>query len=435
MSKVNYYLKNIPSEQKLEQLKKANRKSYNEELNAKRPIIMSVAFHGKREIFTTGKFAQLRFWDKGSKRIKTLLDTPNSLIETGVWLDSKRIEIENFIQLAKSEYHSVSKDELHELINNQVKFNKSSDTLEDVLKLFFAEHKTMKGVSLKNNTLKIYSALIVHIISFQKNNIMFTPQQYSTTWVKQFKEYLMDTVLANDNTVCKYIKALKTFFNHFKSKGVKIAAVMNEIKVGETEQIVNIIEQKELELLEQKEFDNPSFNQIRDIFIFHCYTGVRYSDLEQIKHEDIKQMGDMLIWEFISEKTGQFITVPLFEAAKKILEKYKDLLTPLPRYTNQAINRELKKIAKIVELNRPVKKIAYYDNKITETASCLHEIISTHMARKTFISISLQMRLPERMVREITGHKDERSFRRYVNYNKTHLKVIAEAWDSIKLNP
>lgn len=430
MSKVNYYLKNALNELNLEQLKKENRKAYNDELNVKRPIIMSVAYNGRRDIFTTGKFISRRLWDKNSKRIKVLLETPKNSIDDGIWLDAKKIEVEKLLQLAKSEYRIVTRDELHGLIQSEVKIKKSINTLKEVLKQFSAEHKTSKGASLKKNTLKKYAALIVHITGFQGNDL-FTPQLYSTTWIKKFKEYLMVTAKSNDNTVCKYIIALKTFFKHFKRKGISISAAMDEIKVAETEQIVNIIEMQELLILEQMEFETPSHNQIRDVFLFQCYTGARYSDIYNTKRQDIKLTDGMSEWDYIDEKTGHKITAPLSIKAQKILDKYLHLPTPLPRYTNQAINRELKKIAKKANLDRKVKLIAYHDNNKTETTCCLHEIISTHMARRTFISLSLQLGVRERLVREISGHKDERSFRRYINLSKSHLVAVSNAWNSI----
>jgi integrase len=204
---------------------------------------------------------------------------------------------------------------------------------------------------------------------------------------------------------------------------------MDEIKVCETDQIVNIVESEELKVLEDMVFENPSHNQIRDVFLFQTYTGARYSDIHIIKRCDLKKDGGMNVWEYIDEKTGSNIVAPITDKAKRILEKYQLLDTQLPRFTNQTMNKELKEIAKLVQFNRTIKTIDYSDNVKTETISPLHENISTHMARKSFISLSIQMGVPERMVREVSGHKDERSFRRYVNLCKTHLVTVSEAWN------
>ena len=139
----------------------------------------------------------------------------------------------------------------------------------------------------------------------------------------------------------------------------------------------------------------------------------------------------MMIWNYIAEKTGAHISVPLNPNAIRILDRYKHLPTPLPHYCNQVINRELKLIAEQAGLNRIVKKVKYHDNIKTEVSWRLYEIITTHMARRTFISISLQLGVAERMVREISGHRDERSFRRYVNLNKSHLVAVTNAWASM----
>ena len=83
MSKVNYYLKGVPSNKTFERLKKDDKKSYNRELNIARPVVLSVSHKGKRDLFTTGKFIPLRFWDKESKRVKNLLETSPIVITNG----------------------------------------------------------------------------------------------------------------------------------------------------------------------------------------------------------------------------------------------------------------------------------------------------------------------------------------------------------------
>ncbi|MGG9960015.1 tyrosine-type recombinase/integrase [Ferruginibacter sp. SUN106] len=436
MSKVNYYLKNVPKEEFLQILKKENRSQYNLEMNLRRSIIISIAYDGKREIFSTGKFIELRLWDRVTMRIKILTETPVESIVDREWLDAKKTEIEKLISSAREEYRSVSKDELYELILRKVRNNNEAYSLKEILNQFFFDHKTKRGASVKLNTVKKYRSTISHVIKFQKHD-KFIPELYNTDWLKKFKLYLMNDVRfgdnshLNDNTVCKYIVALKTFFTHLKKKGFRIKAELDEIKLAETEQLVNIVTQHELKLLEQFNSNNPYHNQVRDVFLFQCYTGSRYGDIEKIKNEDIAVDMGMLIWNYIAEKTGAHISVPLNPNAIRILDRYKHLPTPLPHYCNQVINRELKLIAEQAGLNRIVKKVKYHDNIKTEVSWRLHEIITTHMARRTFISISLQLGVAERMVREISGHRDERSFRRYVNLNKSHLVAVTNAWASM----
>ena len=135
-------------------------------------------------------------------------------------------------------------------------------------------------------------------------------------------------------------------------------------------------------------------------------------------------------WQYRSVKTNELLSTPINQKCIEILEKYKDLDTPLPRYCNQIMNRELKKLAVSINLDRKVRKIKYVDGNLIEEFFHLYEVISTHLARKTFISTSLQLGVPERFVRKITGHKDDRSFRRYVELFQKPLEEVTTAWEN-----
>ena len=86
-------------------------------------------------------------------------------------------------------------------------------------------------------------------------------------------------------------------------------------------------------------------------------------------------------------------------------------------------------MAKAAKLNRIVKQVCFYNNLKQEVSLPLHDAISSHMARKSFISLSTQKGIPERFVRDVSGHKSERSFKRYLNLGDAHLGAILKAWD------
>jgi integrase len=56
-------------------------------------------------------------------------------------------------------------------------------------------------------------------------------------------------------------------------------------------------------------------------------------------------------------------------------------------------------------------------------------LITSHVARKTFISVSLELGIPERVVKNISNHKDERSFRRYVKLEGSYLSKEMTKWN------
>jgi hypothetical protein len=89
----------------------------------------------------------------------------------------------------------------------------------------------------------------------------------------------------------------------------------------------------------------------------------------------------------------------------------------------------LKELAKEAGLSRVVKEVSFHNNQKKEITMPLHDAISSHIARKSFISLSTQKGIPERFVRDISGHKSERSFKKYLNLGNSHLDAILKAWD------
>jgi len=167
-----------------------------------------------------------------------------------------------------------------------------------------------------------------------------------------------------------------------------------------------------------------------------CWTGQRYSDIEKIKREDIyTEKGGQKVWDLIVEKTGERIIIPIITYADKILEKFKNDPYPLPRITNQRMNQYLKTIGRIAEFHQTIKIIKYYNDNKQEFYEPLRQHLTTHVARKSYITNSLILGIPERIVREVSGHKDEKSFRRYVNLAKSYKnQVIQDAYSKGNLS-
>lgn len=390
---------------------------------------MSVAFKGERYLFATGRFISLKQWDKNAKRIKHTVDTTIESIADGEWLDEKKINVEQFLKTVIRETKKLSKADILNVIRGESKIQLGENvTLSEIFEDFLKNHKNFKGDQIGKNTRKNYYSLCVHLTKFQGSSL-FKPDTYTTERMLEFKEYLSKEAQLIDSTVSKYLKGLKPFLRYLQKKGHCMKIEFHEIRTPENEQIVVAIDAHELQILENIELENTTQQQVRDLFLFQCYTGSRYSDIENIKQVDLISVNDKPFWRYMSIKSNIELSVPLNVKAIKILDKYKDLNTPLPKYTNQALNREIKKIAKYASLNRIVKQLEYIGGKRLETIYPLHEVISSHTARKTFITKSLHLGIPERKVRAITGHKDERSFRRYVDFNSDSLLEVTEAWE------
>ncbi|MGP1993008.1 site-specific integrase [Zobellia laminariae] len=151
------------------------------------------------------------------------------------------------------------------------------------------------------------------------------------------------------------------------------------------------LRERELQLIEETTFKVSSTQHIKDLFIFACYTGLSFIDVQELKSDHLVKGMDGNDWLYTKRtKTDEPLKIPLLPKAKEIIDKYKD--DPdlfengrlLPMYSNPMINRTLKDIAKVCGIR---KKVTF------------------HVARHTFATaITLSNGVPIETVSKLLGH-------------------------------
>jgi integrase len=147
------------------------------------------------------------------------------------------------------------------------------------------------------------------------------------------------------------------------------------------------------------------FEKARDVFLFSCVTGLRYSDLKKLRRSSIKY--NYLI--IISQNTAESIRVPLVDLAKAILEKYKDSgdINPIPVVSQQKYNEYLKVIGKRAELYDEVTQIHYKGHERIETTLPKWQLLTAHVGLRTFLRLAVFLDIPSETVSMITGYKPD----------------------------
>jgi integrase/recombinase XerD len=144
---------------------------------------------------------------------------------------------------------------------------------------------------------------------------------------------------------------------------------------------------EELKRLEEHEFSQPRLQQVKDWFIFSCYTGLAYNEISRLEKKHIVTGFDGELWiEMKREKTQKGISVPLLPKARMLIEKYRDDSSEkiFDICSNQRYNSYLKEIASILGIEKR---------------------LTTHTARKTFAStVLLYNDVPMEIVSELLGH-------------------------------
>jgi integrase len=167
----------------------------------------------------------------------------------------------------------------------------------------------------------------------------------------------------------------------------------------------------ELIILKDFKFKDKHLSDVRDIFCFGCFTGMRFSDIKALSPENIHP--DKILYRVV--KTGETNAVPLNPYSKTILEKHftKKNLRCLPVISEPQTNSFLKTLAEKCKLTRKVQIVHFRGAKRIAETQPLHKILTFHMSKKTFMTNFLAKGGSLLTAMSITGNKDLKTARRY----------------------
>lgn len=300
----------------------------------------------------------------------------------------------------------------------------------------------------KPGTLKVYKGLAAHLsdfrklrgkkATFEKIDIPFLRAFHSflTTDRETYREGEKVTIKGMNNiTAAKQVSTLKTLLNYARTiYKIQVNPDYRDYRVSRKDSDFEVITLTNDEFLTLYNFDlsgNKKLSHVRDVFCFSCATGLRYSDLAQLKREHIRH--NMI--KMTASKTGQRLDIPLNTFSAAILEKYKEQLRPLPIISNQKTNDYLKELCEKAEINTPIEIIREYGNRKVAITYKKFELVSIHTGRKTFTTLSLEKGIAAQEVMALTGHSTFKSFKRYVEVNnKRKQAVMAQAWGDVNDN-
>ena len=221
-----------------------------------------------------------------------------------------------------------------------------------------------------------------------------------------------------NTTIAKNVRCLKVFLDWCFNAGFipsGVAEFVPRLKWSEgNNKAVVFLEFAEIEtLLKARNSLSASLQITADMFLFSCFSGLRFSDIVKLKKTDIYN-GKINI---VTQKTAEALQIELNKFTAGIYEKYKSLCPgPLlfPSISNQVLNRELKTIFKELSLCRPVTLTAFSGSERVETTAPLCDIISFHAARRTFVVECLRRGIAPAVVMKWTGHADFDAMRPYI---------------------
>ena len=379
------------------------------------PIRMRVNFASQRIEFTTGYRIDVAKWDVDKQRVKNGCTNKlkQSASEINVALLGYYTELQEIFKRFEVAEIVPSPAEVKEAFNNRYGQNEkielaSADTSNVPSNFYEAFDDFVRVCGRQNDwthsTFEKFAAVKNHLKNFRSElSFDFFDEEGLTEYV----QYLREVREMRNSTIGKQLSFLKWFLRWSFKQGMHSNNAYDTFKpkLKDTQKKIIFLTWEELNRL--REFKIPPTKQalerVRDVFLFQCFTGLRYSDVFNLRRSDIK--GDHI--EVMTVKTSDSLIIELNDHSRAIIEKYKDVEfendKALLVITNQKMNDYLKELAELAEINEPVRQTYYKGNERIDEVTPKYALLGTHAGRRTFICNALALGIPPQVVMKWTG--------------------------------
>jgi integrase len=408
-------------------------------------IYLQMKYGGQRFKYSFGQSINPANWDSKKQRVKsnkaTTQDGQHSLndlldnLET-LTLQTYRTNIAQGIPEKK-----ILKAALDEFL----KRNSGADhkpTFYNLLDRFITGEIKTKGKRKSNNTLKSYKTLKGHLLAFEKAakykvdydtidlNFLekytdFLRSSFSETDIKRFADEKIIATLRGlplkQNSISKDVGLIKAVLKKAVSRREAATTWHEHEDFNAAEVDTDAVFLTDREIIKLYEYDlskEKHLEAVRDLFVFGCYVGLRYSDFSTVRAENIIQLEDHDTQEkeyflkMITQKTQEPVIIPLAPTVLTIFDKYQHSPNKLPKaISNQKFNVSIKEVCRRAGFTEKGRLI-------NEPGFELWQCISSHTARRSFATNLYLQGFPVIDLMKITGHRTERAFLKYIRVSK-----------------
>ncbi len=352
------------------------------------PVYLRITVNGERTEIATKRSIPSSKWIPGQQKYK---GTTEEARQFNAYLESMRNQVYTIYRNLSSSDNLVTPTAIK---NELLGINNNSTTLKGLFDYYMNNKRRLQDVQFRLGTIKRYETTQKHVFDYLKhsrnvNDISLS--EINHRFVTEFDHYLRITRHNNNNTATKYIQNFKTIIlTAIRNEWMTKDPFLNyKFRLQEVER--HALSMEEVDRLYKHDFTIERIANVRDIFVFCCYTGLAYVDVFELSRNNIITGIDGESWiETHRKKTDSRTRLPILPRAMEIINKYKhhpkciadDKL--LPVLSNQKMNAYLKEIA---------------------TVCNIRQNLTTHLARHTFATTTtLGNGVPMETVSKMLGH-------------------------------
>ncbi len=352
-------------------------------------IYLRVTINGERFEVSTQRYVETAKWSVSAGKVKGNSEEARSINQH---LDNLKQRVYDYQKTSVLEGRQFTKEMLR---LKWYGLEQRTHTLVEIFKQHNDQLKALIGKDNSKATYTKYRTTLDHTLSFlqwkfKRSDIEISSINYN--FITDFEFWLKSVQNCNHNTTIKYISNLRKIINVCLKNGWLNKDPFIGFKMTKKEVIREFLTEEELQTLISKDIQNARIRQVRDIFIFSCFTGLAYIDAKRLKRSEILIGIDGERWIYTKrKKTDSPTRIPLLPVVQEIMEVYKDhpqclnedCLLPIP--SNAKLNAYLKEVADICGI---IKHLTF------------------HIARHTFATtVTLNNGVPIESVSKMLGHK------------------------------
>lgn len=370
------------------------------------PIQLFFSFYGQRLQYYTGYRVDAPMWDEDHMRVKRNFA---DAAEINKELGKLKAKVENIFDRAVALDIEITPDYIRQQLKNKSKIAAGKKSFIEC----YTEYIDLAKLTKSTSTIKSVRSGLNIFMDFSKHSgIKLDFNNITQDFYDAFLDYCFNERDYKNNYTGKLIKDLKTFLNwatekeyntnlDYKKKSFK--------KFAENTEIIYLT-YEELTKLYNFKTEIDQYRNVRDLFCFGCFTGMRFSDIASLKWENIHS--NSIQYRIV--KTNELNTIPLNSYTKEILKRHKnkgEFCFNVP--AEQHVNETLKSLFNVVGLDRKVQITHYQGAKKISQSLPLSKAITFHISKKTFMTNFLAKGGSLLTAMAITGNKDFKTARRY----------------------
>ncbi|MDQ8143425.1 tyrosine-type recombinase/integrase [Chryseobacterium sp. CFS15] len=368
----------------------------------------------KNFIYSTGEKIKPSEWDFEARQPNDLNGrTKKAEIHRSVKMQLDRYS--SFFTEIVNRYKNINEELTVDILKQRFdeKFKKitvKSDFFRIYQEFLDEKENDYTGNSISNSTLKRYKCNKNLLEDFESNcKVKITLGKFDDKLYNKFLKYCIEEKKHSANTLHRNVGLLKTFLlwalNKKYTYNNNFITFKKPAKFTTDEIALNY---EQVELIYNYDFsNNKRLERVRDLFVFGCTTGMRFGNYSTISRSDVD--GNFIRVIDLKSKSKN-LAIPLNSISKSILEKYD---YKLPSITNQKMNEYIKEVFKKLEFTDEIKKTMKYGDELVDHKAEFWTRISSHTARRSFITIMKNKRVPDKVIMSYTGHTSLEVFNAY----------------------